>query len=149
VVVCNAARVAGGRFFEVREQDILGDLKLSTLSVYTAARVLVPHLLTLAPDPTRKPAFLVTSGGLYKEPWHSYFSLSLSKASQHSLTTTLAQAFAKKGVHVAAVVVHGLVNPESEFFNPRRIAGVFWGLYEQGAKGEREVWVTEGKDGKL
>jgi NAD(P)-dependent dehydrogenase (short-subunit alcohol dehydrogenase family) len=28
VVVCNAARVAGGRFFEVREEDILGDFKV-------------------------------------------------------------------------------------------------------------------------
>jgi hypothetical protein len=109
----------------------------------------VPHLLALAPDATRKPAFFVTSGGLYKDPWYTYFSLSLSKASQHSITMTLAQAFARKGVHVAAVVVHGLVNPESEFFSPRKIASVFWGLYEQGAKGEKEVWVTDGKDGKL
>jgi hypothetical protein len=109
----------------------------------------MPHLLTLVPDPTRKPAFLVTSGGLYKEPWHTYVSLSLSKASQHNVTMSLSKAFARKGVHVAAVVVHGLVSPESELFSPKRIAGVYWGLYEQGAKGEKEVWIKEGAEGKL
>lgn len=66
----------------------------------------------------------------------------MAKAAQHSLTMSLAQEFSKQGVHVAAIVVHGLVKPESKHFSPRVIAEVFWKLYEQGAeKGEKEVWV--------
>ena len=166
VVVFNAARVAGGKFFQVKEEDVTGDFnvreitqslktanltpsQLSTLALYTTARVLMPHIQELAQDPARKPAFLVTSGGLYKDPWHTYFSLSLSKASQHNLTISLSQAFSRRGVHVAAVVVHGLVKPESEFFSPKKIASVFWRLYQQGPKGDVEVWVTDGKDGKM
>jgi NAD(P)-dependent dehydrogenase (short-subunit alcohol dehydrogenase family) len=106
----------------------------------------MPHLSSLAGKAGRNPALLVTSGGLYKQPFHGYFSLSLSKAAQFSLTQSLAQVFSRQGVHVAAVVVHGLVKPESEHFSPRRIAGVFWDLYQQGPKGEREVWVTDGKE---
>jgi len=106
----------------------------------------MPHLTSHAGKADRNPALLVTSGGLYKQPYHGYFSLSLSKAAQFSLTQSLAQVYSRQGVHVAAVVVHGLVNPESEHFSPSKIAKVFWGLYQQGSKGEREVWVTDGKE---
>jgi hypothetical protein len=105
----------------------------------------MPDLVSLAEEPERKPAFLVTSGGLYKDAFAPYFSLSLSKASQHSLTMSLSQVFSKKGVLVSAVVVHGLVKPESEVFSPKKIAGVFWDLHQQGAGGEKEVWITDGK----
>jgi hypothetical protein len=105
----------------------------------------MPILSSLSAKSDRKPSLLVTSGGLYKSPWHPYFSLSLSKASQFSLVQSLAQAFSPQGVHIAAVVVHGLVKPESEVFSPQKIAEVFWKLYEQGAKGDREIWVTDGK----
>jgi hypothetical protein len=105
----------------------------------------MPHLISLSASPDRAPALFVTSGGLYKTPWHPYFSLSLSKASQFSLTQSLAQAFSPQGVHIAAVVVHGLVKPDSEIFSPQKIADVFWKLYQQGAGGEREVWITDGK----
>ena len=108
----------------------------------------MPHLVSHAGEAGRNPALLVTSGGLYKQPYHGYFSLSLSKAAQFSLTQSLAQVYSREGVHVGAVVVHGLVNPESEHFSPKRIASVFWDLYQQGPKGEREVWITDGK-GKL
>jgi NAD(P)-dependent dehydrogenase (short-subunit alcohol dehydrogenase family) len=120
--------------------------QVATLSLYTVSRVLMRHLTSQAGQAGRKPALLVTSGGLYKQPYHGYFSLSLAKAAQFSLTQSLAQAYSREGVHVAAVVVHGLVSPESEHFSPKRIAEVFWGLYQQGPKGEREVWVTDGKE---
>lgn len=70
------------------------------------------------------------------------FSLACSKAAQHNITMSLNQAFREKGIHVAAVVVNGYVKPDSELFNPRRIAGFYWGLYEGGVGGEKSVWVT-------
>jgi NAD(P)-dependent dehydrogenase (short-subunit alcohol dehydrogenase family) len=120
-------------------------MQISVVGLYTTARILTPHLTSLAKDLTRKPSLLITSGGLYKDPFHKYFSLSLSKAAQFSLATTLSQRFAPEGIHVASIVVHGLVRPDSEHFSPGKIANVFWKLYEQGAKGEKEVWVTDGK----
>jgi hypothetical protein len=95
-------------------------------------------------SPSSKPSLLVTSGGLYKSPFAPYFSLSLSKAAQHNLTMSLAQEYSKQGVHVAAVVVHGLVKPEGDkYFGPRVIADVYWKLYEQGAeKGDLEIWIS-------
>lgn len=55
---------------------------------------------------------------------------------------SLSQEYAKQGVHVAAMIVHGLVKPEGdENFGPDVIARTYWGLYEQGADGEKEVWI--------
>jgi len=148
VVVYNASHLTTSKFFNYTEEEINEDLKVSTTSLYTAAKWAMSHLTSFVNLKDRNPAFLVTSGGLFKDPWAPYFSLSLSKAAQHSLTMTLSQEFSKKGVHVAAVVVHGLVKPDSEFFSPAKIAETFWALYQQGAQGEKEVWVTAPKDDK-
>jgi len=145
VVVYNAAALRSGKFFELTEEDVNTDFKVATLGLYCTARVLMPDLVSLSGQPGRKPALLVTSGGLYKDAFAPFFSLSLSKASQHSLTMSLSQVYAKQGVLVSAVVVHGLVKPESEIFSPKKIAEVFWDLHQQGAGGEKEVWITDGK----
>jgi len=143
VVVYNASHLTKSKLFAYGEGDVEFDLKVSAIGLYTTAKWALPHLTSLAAaSPTRKPALLVTSGGLYKSPFAPYFSLSMSKAAQHSLTMSLAQEFSKKGVHVAAVVVHGLVKPDSEFFSPRVVAEAFWGLYQEGSGGEKEIWVT-------
>lgn len=56
---------------------------------------------------------------------------------------SLHQEYAKQGVHVAAMVVHGLVKPEGdEVFGPGVIAEVYWRVYEQGAGGEKEIWIS-------
>jgi len=56
---------------------------------------------------------------------------------------SLAQEYGKKGVHVAAMVVHGLVKPEGDkIFGPAVIAEVYWKSYEGGVGGEGEVWIS-------
>jgi NAD(P)-dependent dehydrogenase (short-subunit alcohol dehydrogenase family) len=123
---------------------VLTTYKISVLSLYTASNWALPRLASLATsNPASKPSLLVTSGGLYQNPFHPYFSLAVSKAAQHYLTLNLAQVYGPKGVHVAAVVVNGHVGPESELFSPARIATFYWKLYEQGAeKGEQSIWVS-------
>lgn len=85
----------------------------------------------------------MTSGGLYENPHHSYFSLSASKAAQHNLVLSLNQKYTEEGVHVAAVVVNGMVRPDDAVFSPKKIAEAYWKLYEEGAKGEKSVWIGE------
>jgi NAD(P)-dependent dehydrogenase (short-subunit alcohol dehydrogenase family) len=128
---------------DVRYTDSLPK-QISVLSLYTTANWALPKLASLASSNSgSKPSLFVTSGGLYQNPFHPYFSLAASKAAQHNLTQSLAQVYAPQGVHVAAVVVNGFVGPESELFSPKKIAEVYWKLYEQGAeKGERSVWVS-------
>ncbi|KIW07372.1 uncharacterized protein PV09_02217 [Verruconis gallopava] len=143
VVVYNASHLTMSKLGEYSEAEIETDLKISTVSLYTTATWALPLLVSLSADPSRKPSLLVTSGGLYRYPRPGYFSLALSKAAQHNLTMSMHQEYASKGVHVAAVPVVGRVSPESEHFSPKRIAGVFWDLYQQGAeKGAKEAWVT-------
>jgi NAD(P)-dependent dehydrogenase (short-subunit alcohol dehydrogenase family) len=115
--------------------------QVSTISLLTTANWALPQQVKLAQrDSSRKPCLLVTSGSLYKDPFAPYFALSLCKAAQHNLTMSLNQAYAKQGVHVAAVVVHGMVRPESEYFSPRRIGEAFWALYEQGLREGRRKY---------
>ncbi|QDS68978.1 hypothetical protein FKW77_009013 [Venturia effusa] len=144
VVVYNASHVTKSKLGEYSEEEVEVDLKISTIGLYTVAKLVLPQLASLAKSsPTSKPSLLVTSGGLFKSPFAPYFSLSLSKAAQHSLTMSLSQEYAKQGVHVVAMVVHGLVKPEGdENFGPGVIADVYWKLYEQGAKGETETWIS-------
>lgn len=125
-------------------------LKIATIGLYTVAKIVLPQLVSLAKsNSSSKPSLLVTSGGLFKSPFAPYFSLSLSKAAQHSLTMSLSQEYAKQGVHVAAMVVHGLVKPEGDKnFGPEIIADVYWKLYEQGADGEKEVWISPSDEDK-
>ncbi|KAF2667006.1 NAD(P)-binding protein [Microthyrium microscopicum] len=145
VVIYNAARTGKSGLFEVDEERVLSDYKVTTLGLYTAAKILAPQLASLAKEEGRSPALIVTSGGLYKTPYHPFFSLAQSKASQHNLTMSLAQKLAPEGIHVCAIIVHGLVKPESEIFSPANIAKTYWKVYEEGVKGEREVWITDGK----
>jgi NAD(P)-dependent dehydrogenase (short-subunit alcohol dehydrogenase family) len=163
VVVYNASHLTQSKLFEYGEGEIEVDLKvicippplsypfelicwfkIATLGLYTVSKHLLSQLATLATKkPNSKPTLLVTSGGLFKSPFSPYFSLSLSKAAQHSLTMSLAQEYVKKGVHVAAMVVHGLVKPEGDkYFGPSVIAEVYWRVYEQGKDGEKEVWIS-------
>jgi NAD(P)-dependent dehydrogenase (short-subunit alcohol dehydrogenase family) len=117
--------------------------QIATSGLYTTARILAPHLESLASTPGSKPTLLVTSGGLYKQPYHPFFSLAQSKAAQHNLTMSISQVLKPKGVHVAAIIVHGLVREDSPIFAPKKIAETYWKVYEE--RTEKEVWITDGK----
>ncbi|KAF2402845.1 NAD(P)-binding protein, partial [Trichodelitschia bisporula] len=131
VVVYNASRLRASRLGAYAAGEVIEDFKTATVGLYVTANWAMPHLLSFVGKAGRKPALLVTSGGLYKEAFAPYFSLGVSKAAQHSLTVSLSQVLAKRGVHVAAVVVHGLVKPDGGVFSPGRIAERYWELYEQ------------------
>lgn len=118
--------------------------KISTQALYTTARVLFPYLESLASSSSSaKPTLLVTSGGLYKQPYHPYFALAASKAAQFNLTTSLSQILEPRGVHVSSIVVNGVVKEDDPIFAPKLIAEVYWKVYQE-AK-EKEVWITDGE----
>jgi NAD(P)-dependent dehydrogenase (short-subunit alcohol dehydrogenase family) len=98
----------------------------------------MPHLSALAADVRKDahPSFLITGGGLYKNPHPQFFALAMMKAAQVNLAGSLAKEYGPKGVHVGTVAVGGHVTPESEVFSPKKIAERFWVLYGQ----EKERW---------
>lgn len=141
VVVYNAARINLARFGEYSAEDVVEDFKLSGVGLYTAATVLMPHLQTLArSNPSAHSALFVTSGAVIHRPTvrQGLFSLAMAKSAQANLAKYLAEEN-KDAVHVALVMVSGLVAHDAEVLNPTNIAATFWDLYEQ----EKGSWEFE------
>lgn len=115
-------------------------MQISVVSLYTVAEWAMPQLVKVAEQGSHSPAFLVTSGLLYKDPFPALFSLASGKAAQYNLTHSLHKEFEPKGVHCSLIVVGGRVADESEVTNARNIAEEAWKLYSQPkGKGELEV----------
>jgi len=79
------------------------------------------------------------SGLLHKQPDPDEFSLSLVKTAQRNLVQSLHSVYNPLGVHVALVLVGGVVSPEQTVLNPKTIAEQTWQLYSQ----EQSSWELE------
>jgi hypothetical protein len=91
--------------------------------------------------PTAKPTFLITGG--MRDPEPSLFALSINKAAQYNFGTSLFKTFGPQGVHVATVIVGGVVSDEEKINNPRAVAENFWKLYSQNrAEWKRDIDMT-------
>lgn len=98
----------------------------------------MPKLLKV--KDTHKPAFLVTSGMLYKSPFPAMFSLAACKAAQYNMVHSLHKEFEPKGVACGLIVVGGRVSDESKVTNARNCAEETWKLFSQErGQGDLEV----------
>ncbi|CAK3925222.1 Hypothetical predicted protein [Lecanosticta acicola] len=139
-VLFNAARVGASKMFEFAPEQLEADLRISVVSLYTVAQWALPQLVKVAEQGSHSPAFLVTSGLLYKDPFPALFSLATGKAAQYNLVQSLHKEFELKGVHCALIVVGGRVADESEVTNARNVAEEAWKLYSQPkGKGDLDV----------
>jgi len=138
VVVYNAARLRQSKFGDVPAKELTEDFQVAVSGLYTTAMWAMPHLSALAANIRNDahPSFLVTGGGLYKNPMPQFFALAMMKAAQVNLAGSLAKEYGPKGVHVATVAVEGYVSPDSDIFSPAKIAEIFWKLYKQ----EKDQW---------
>lgn len=131
VVVYNAARVVPSKFFDYGVGDVATDLQITVTAMYAAAQWAFPKLEAARSVDAHKPCFLVTSGGISKEPIPAVFSLSACKAAQYSLVQSLYKEYSAQGIHAALVVVSGVVSEESRYCSPTMVADKFWELYGQ------------------
>jgi len=107
--------------------------QVNVTGLYVVASWAIPRLVELAAasPSTGKPAFIVTCGLLYEEPFPQLFSLSTCKAAQYNLVHSLYKEFGPKGVHCALVVIGGVVNDDAKVTTAAKIAEEAWGLYSQ------------------
>jgi len=140
VVLYNAARVGPSKVLEWERKGLEEDIRITTFSLYTVLQWAIPQLLETAKSDSYNPAFLTTSGGLYRDPYPHFFSLSASKASQHNLMTSFHRKYEPQ-IHLACVPVNGIVRDDAKVTSSRAVAAQFWKLYEQkkGVKGETSV----------
>jgi short-subunit dehydrogenase len=131
VVVYNAARINYGMFSDYKEEDLVIDFKVPNLGLYTTAKVLLPHLRSLAKEKSgAHPCLFITSSPIIHQPFAPVFSLSMAKAAQASLAKLLAEQD-KNVVHVALITVGGPVTPDEPINNPVNVAAKFWEAWEQ------------------
>lgn len=127
----------------------------------TVSQWAMPKLVEAAKTEKSTPSFLVTSGGLHKNPFPQFvrslrfvsarerplttpqFSLASCKAAQYNLTHSLHKEYGPKGVHSAAIVVEGRVSDEAKVTTARNIAKEAWKLYQQPATGDLDVSIQD------
>jgi NAD(P)-dependent dehydrogenase (short-subunit alcohol dehydrogenase family) len=133
VLVYNAARVHSGVPSALSEDEALEDFRINVVGALVAAQAVIPHMRAV-----QRGTILITGGGLALYPSPQYASLALGKAALRSLAFTLGAELEADGIHVATVTIAGSVQPGT-YFDPDRIAEVYWGLHQQ----PREAWERE------
>ncbi|KAG9948292.1 NAD(P)-binding protein, partial [Aureobasidium melanogenum] len=140
VVLFNAARVGPSTLVQWPISELELDLRIKVTGCYAVVQWALPQLLAV--KNTHRPAFLCTSGSIYKEPIPEVFSLSVCKAAQHNLVHSMHKKYKEEGVYCGLVVVGGVVADENPECNAENIANKTWGLYEQ--RKDLEVEIVDG-----
>lgn len=133
VLVYNAARLKMRNILEERFESLVTDFKVNVAGVLTAIQEVLPTMLA-----EKQGTILVTGGHLGIEPHKDLASLSLGKGALINLVKVLAAELTPKNIHVASVIICGIIKPDDEKYNPSAIAENYWKLYTQ-KKEEFEV----------
>jgi NAD(P)-dependent dehydrogenase (short-subunit alcohol dehydrogenase family) len=123
VVVYNAAVIRRDALGELAVDAQLAAWAVNVVGALTAAVHVAPTMIRNGGG-----SIIITGGMPTPDP--RYVSLSLGKAGVRTLTTMLATAFGRDGLHVATVTVSGPIVPGTAF-DPDDIAEHYWRLHAQ------------------
>lgn len=126
VLIYNAARLKMRNVLEERFESLVTDFKVNVAGVLTAVQEVLPAMKA-----NKEGTILVTGGHLGIEPHKEFASLSIGKGALINLVKTLAEELNPKNIHVASVIICGLIKPEDEKYDPSAIAENYWKLYTQ------------------
>ncbi len=135
VLVYNAAVFSPGMPSEIMEETLVHDFKVNVAGALIAAQKVIPDMKR-----RRDGTILLTGGGFALHPFASFASLSIGKAGLRSLAYTLGEELKPHGIYVGTVTIGGIVKPGT-YYDPHRIADVFYGLYQ--SKADRELIYTQ------
>lgn len=126
ILIYNAARLKMRNILEERFESLVTDFKVNVAGLLTAVQEVLPAMKA-----NKKGTILVTGGHLGIEPHKEFASLSISKGALINLVKTLAAELTPQNIHVASVIICGLIKPEDEKYNPYAIAENYWKLFNQ------------------
>ncbi|MFW9866774.1 MAG: SDR family NAD(P)-dependent oxidoreductase [Candidatus Thorarchaeota archaeon] len=126
VLVYNAARLKRRNILAERFESLVTDFKVNVAGVLIAVQEVLPTMLA-----KKEGTILVTGGHLGIEPHKEFASLSVGKGALINLVKTLAAELTSKNIHVASVIICGIIKPEDAKYNPTAIAENYWKLYNQ------------------
>ncbi len=146
VLIYNADLAMFGTVDDLDEQSFEQSWRVSVLGFYAAARTVGRAMAE------RGSGAIVVSGAtasLRGKPWTTAFAA--AKAAQRSLAQSLARTFGPSGVHVAYLIIDGVIDtedtrtnfapdaPDDFFMDPKEIAGTALQLVRQ----DRSAWTFE------
>ncbi|MGO4371853.1 SDR family NAD(P)-dependent oxidoreductase [Paenibacillus sp. 2TAB19] len=135
VLVYNAAHIVPGDSLSLTEQLLIEDFKVNTVGALTSAQQVIPDMIE-----RKQGALFFTGGGIALNPNPLYTSLSIGKAAIRSLGTSMAETLSPHGIYVGQVLIADHVK-KGTYYDPDRIADVYWELYSK--KEQREYLFKE------
>jgi NAD(P)-dependent dehydrogenase (short-subunit alcohol dehydrogenase family) len=134
VLIYNAYASHVARPTELSDAALLADFRVNVAGALACVQQVAAPLR----EHDRVGTILLTGGGLALRPSAPLASLSLGKAALRSLAFALAEELAPDDIHVATVTIAGTIAPGT-YFDPDRIAEVYWNLHAQ----PQADWQTE------
>lgn len=125
VVVYNVGLVAADDLLTSGEDYLLHALAVDVVGAVTAAQVFTPAMRRAGAG-----TLLITGGGPGLTPDPAHGSLSIGKSALRAAVSVLHDDLAPAGVHVASVVVVGVIAPGTDL-DPDRIADRYWDLHTE------------------
>lgn len=118
---------------ELAPEVLEKDFSINTMGALRAVQAFLPAMKN-----REKGSIFMTGGGSALKAPPELVALSIGKAGMRNLALCLAQELAPTDIQVATVTICGMVAPGTRF-DPERIAGEFWRLYQL----PKEQWERE------
>lgn len=145
VVVHNAGNAVFGSVLDVSPADFEAAWRVNTLGLYWVARAAAPDMLAAGGG-----AILVTGATAAWRGGAVFAAFASAKAAQRVLAQSIARSLGPRGVHVAYVVIDGVIDmpatrgffkdkPDEFFLRPDAIADTYFQLVGQ----DRSAWTFE------
>ena len=145
VLVHNAGNAVFGSVLDVSEAAFEGGWRVNAYALFLLARAVVPDMLAAGTG-----AILVTGATASLRGGAGFAAFASAKAAQRVLAQSMARSLGPKGIHVAYVIVDGVIDmpttrafftdkPDDFFLKPDAIADTYFQLARQ----DRSAWSFE------
>jgi NAD(P)-dependent dehydrogenase (short-subunit alcohol dehydrogenase family) len=145
VVLHNAGNASFGDLFRVTEKQLDDAWRINTVALLVLGQETAPGMIEQGGG-----AILVTGATASLRGGAGFAAFAPAKAAQRSLAQSMGRLLGPQGVHVAVVIVDGVIDmpltrqllpdrPKDQFLAPEAIAESFYSLAHQ----ERSAWTAE------
>jgi NAD(P)-dependent dehydrogenase (short-subunit alcohol dehydrogenase family) len=145
VLVHNAGNASFGDLMNVDTEKFQQAWKINTLALFVCGQEVAPDMIAAG-----RGTIIVTGATASLRGGAAFAAFASAKAGQRALAQSMARLLGPKGVHVAYVVIDGVIDmprtrefmanaPKESFLAPDEIAETYWQLSRQ----DRSAWTFE------
>jgi NAD(P)-dependent dehydrogenase (short-subunit alcohol dehydrogenase family) len=145
VLVHNAGNASFGDLLKVSTEQLEQAWRINTLAMFVCGQEVAPDMIAAG-----RGTILVTGATASLRGGAGFAAFASAKAGQRALAQSMARLLGPKGVHVAYVVIDGVIDmpltrklmpdaPQDSFLSPDAIAETYWQIASQ----DRSAWTFE------